>query len=168
MSGRKLLLTLLVHRQTRENYYRDHDLYVAKQKAWLEEIRQEPFDAMPEERQTYYLDTWFWAPWRFNNIVGFAEIELETQTDIVGHLYMPERMTRVTKKPLLLNYACAAAHFEKDDLQSLRTAIFKVIKQLKSMLKDRKWILEVNQELINHTDFLAMIKAMEEKNDKPA
>jgi hypothetical protein len=103
MSRRKVLLTLLIHRRTREKYYQEHNQHIAMQKAWLEEIRHEPFESMPKDRQTYYLDSWFWPPWRFNDIVGFAEIELETPTEIIGHLYMPERSTRVTKKPLLLN-----------------------------------------------------------------
>ena len=159
MSNRRVLLTLFIHRRTREKYYREHDLYVAKQKLWLEEIRQEPFDSMPQDRQTHYLDTWFWPPWRFNDIVGFAEIELETSTELIGHLYLPEgRVTRATKKPLFLHYACASAQFEEDDLQSLRMALFEITQQLKSIVKERKWILEIREELINHADFLAMIK----------
>jgi hypothetical protein len=161
MSNRRVLLTLLIHRRTREKYYREHDLYVAKQKLWLEEIRQEPFDSMPQDRQTHYLDTWFWPPWRFNDIVGFAEIELETSAELIGHLYLPEgRVTRATKKPLFLHYACASAQFEEDNLQSLRVAIFELTQQLKSIVKEREWIVEIKEELINHTDFLAMIKDM--------
>ena len=105
MSKRKILLTILIHRRTREKYYLEHELHVAKQKAWLEDIRQEPIDAIPKDRQTHSLDSWFWPPWRFNDIDGFAEVELETPTDIIGHLYLPEgRISRVTKKPLMLNY----------------------------------------------------------------
>jgi hypothetical protein len=159
MSNHRVLLTLFIHCRTREKYYHEHDLYVAKQKLWLEEIRQEPFGSMPQDRQTHYLDTWFWPPWRFNDIVGFAEIELETSTELIGHLYLPEgRVTRATKKPLFLHYACASAQFEEDDLQSLRMALFEITQQLKSIVKERRWILEIKDELINHTDFLAMIK----------
>ncbi len=167
MSKRRILLTLLIHRRTRDKYYREHESYVVKQKAWLEGIRQEPFDSMPLDRQTYYVDTWFWPPWRFNDIVGFAEIELETSTELIGHLYLPEgRITRTTKKPLFLNFACASTQFEKDNLQSLRMAILEIAQQLKSIVKERKWILEVRQELINHVDFLAMIKEIDEINEK--
>ena len=162
MSKRKVLLTLLIHRRTKEEYYQEHDLHIAKQKAWLKDIRREPFDSMPEDKRTHYLDSWFWPPWRFNDIVGFAELELETPTDIIGHLYLPKgRITKVTKKPLLLNYACASVHFENDDLQSLQDAIFEVIEQLNSLVRKRKWILEINQEVIEHTDFLAMTEEMD-------
>jgi|SRR5215213_5482707 len=167
MSKRRILLTLFIHRRTGDKYYREHDAYVVKQKTWLEGIRQEPFDSMPQDRQTYYLDTWFWPPWRFNDIVGFAEIELETSTELIGHLYLPEgRITRATKKPLFLNYACASAQFEKDNLQSVRMAILEIARQLKSIVKEHKWILEVRQEMINHIDFLAMIKEIDEINEK--
>jgi hypothetical protein len=72
---------------------------------------------------------------------------------------LPEgRVTRATKKPLFLHYACASAQFEEDDLQSLRMALFEITQQLKSIVKERRWILEIKDELINHTDFLAMIK----------
>ena len=167
MSNRRVLLTLHVHRRTRDKYYLEHDLYVVKQKAWLEEILQEPFESIPHDRQTYYLDIWFWPPWRFNDIVGFAEIELETSTELIGHLYLPKgRVSRATKKPLFLNYACASAQFEKDDLQSLQNAIREIAQQLKSIVKERKWILEIRQELINNIDFLAMIKEMGEINEE--
>ena len=150
MSKRRVLLTLLILRRTRDRYYREHDLYVVKQKAWLEGIRQEAFDSMPQARQTYYLATWFWPPWRFNDIVGFAEIELETSTELIGHLYLPEgRVARATKKPLFLNYACASAQFEEDDLESLRKAVFEVAHQLRSIVKERKWILEIEKELVS-------------------
>lgn len=161
MSKRKVLLTLLIHRRTREKYQEAHERHVASQKAWLEEIRQEAFETLPEDRQMHYLDSWFWPPWRFNDIVGFAEIELENSTTIIAHLYMPDRTTRVTKKPFLLNYACASAQFDESNLESLRNAIFDIIVQLKLLIKDRKWVLEINEELINHVDFLAMIKELE-------
>ena len=166
MSKRKVLLTLLIHRRTSERYYQEHGLYVAKPKALIQEIRQEPFDTMPEERQTYYLDTWFWPPWRFNDIVWFAEIELETSTEVIGHLYLPQgRVSRATKKALFLNYACTSSHFEKDDLQSLQHAILDTAKQLQSIVKARNWKLETNRAMINHTDFLAMIKELDETNE---
>jgi len=68
--------------------------------------------------------------------VGFAEIEVETSTSIIAHLYMPARTTKVTEKPFLLIYACASAHFDENDLQSLRNAIFDIIAQLKLLIKD--------------------------------
>jgi hypothetical protein len=167
MSNRRVLLTLLVHRRTREKYYREHDLHVAKQKLWLEEILKQPFDAMPHDRQTHYLDRWFWPPWRFSDIVGFAEIELETPTELIGHLYLPEgRATKATKKPLFLRYACASSRFEENDLDSLRTAILEVAQQLKSIVTERRWVLEIKQEIINHTDFLSIIKDMDRINEK--
>ena len=118
MSDRNRLMTLLIHRRTREKYYRDHDKFVDKQKKWLESIRHEPFEALPKDRQIYYLDRWFWPPWRFNDIVGFAEIEMETPWTVIGHLYLPEgRVTSATKKPLFLNYACTSADFEPGNIQ---------------------------------------------------
>ena len=89
MSKDNLLLTLLIHRYSREKYYQKHDLHVAKQKKRLEGLRQEPFDALPKDRQTQYLDQWFWPPWRFNNIAGFAEIELETDFTVIAAEVMP-------------------------------------------------------------------------------
>ena len=159
MNVRRVLLTLLIHQDTRYQYYHKHDLYVAEQKKRVEGFRQEPFDALSEEKQIHYLDTWFWPPWRFNNIVGFAEIELETDSTVVGHLYLPEgRATKVEKKPLLLNFACASASFEQDNLQSLREAIVAVTEQLKSILAERNWKLEFSEESVYHTDYLMMIR----------
>lgn len=158
MSKDNLLLTLLIHRYSREKYYQKHDLRVSKQKKWLEGIRQESFDDLPKDRQTQYLDQWFWPPWRFNNIVGFAEIELETEWTVIGHLYLPEgRYTCVEKKSLLLNYACASAQFEQNNLNSLRRAIVEVAEQMQSIVAERKWIIEFDEEMVEYTDFLKMI-----------
>lgn len=162
MTKRIILLTLLIHRYTQDKYYRKHDLFVEKQKKWLEAIRQSPFDALPIDRQTYYLDSWFWPPWRFNNIVGFAEVEFETELTVIGHLYLPEgRASRAVKKPLYLNYACASADFERDNLQSLQKAIIETVEQLQSIVEERKWKLEFDEEYVHHTDFLAMIRVRE-------
>ena len=158
MSQDNLLLTLLVHRYSREQYYHKHDLHVEKQKKWLEGIRKESFDNLPKDRQTYYLDGWFWPPWRFNDIAGFAEIEMETEWTVIGHLYLPEgRFTRVEKKPILLNYACASAQFEQDNLNSLRQSIIEVAKQLQMIVAERKWLLEFREEMVKFTDFLEMM-----------
>jgi hypothetical protein len=158
VSKENLLLTLLVHRYSREQYHQKHDLHVEKQKKWLEGIRQESFDALPKDRQSQYLDQWFWPPWRFNNIVGFAEIELETDSTVIGHLYLPEgRYTPVKKKSLLLNYACASAQFEPNNLNSLRQAIIEVEEQMQSIVAKRRWILEFDEEMVKYTDFLKMI-----------
>lgn len=164
MSQRNVLLTLMIHQYTKNQYYHKHDLYVAKQKKQLEEIRKEPFDALAKDRQIYYLDIWFWPPWRFNNIVGFAEVELETESTIIGHLYLPVgRATHSVKKPLFLNYACASAYFEQDNLFSLRESIIDVVNQLQSIIEERKWKLEFEEEFVRHTDFLAMIRVREHK-----
>ena len=154
MNRGNLLLTLLIHENTEEQYYQKHDLFVEKQKKIIEKIRHEPFDKLPIDRQEYYLDTWSWAPWRFNDIVGFAEIELETGWTIVGHLYLPEgRAARVRKKPLLLDYACVSCNFEENNLDSLREAIITIADDLQSYISDRKWQLEFHTEMVNHTDY---------------
>lgn len=159
MNRENLLLTLLIHENTEKQYYHKHDLFVEKQKKMVEEIRHEPFDKLPKDRQEYYFDTWFWAPWRFNDIVGFAEIELETGWTIVGHLYLPEgRATRVRKKPLLLDYACVSCNFEENNLDSLRGAVITLADDLQSYISDRKWHLEFHTETVNHTDFYQMLK----------
>ncbi len=164
MSNDNLLLTLLVHRYSRDQYYHKHKSYVAKQKKWLERLRGEAFDDLPKNRQTYYLDQWFWPNWRFNNIVGFAEIKLETDWMIVGHLYLPEgRYTRVEKKALLLNYACASAKFEQNNLNSLRQSIVDVAKQMRFIVAKRKWTLEFKEEIVECTDFLKLIDKQREK-----
>jgi hypothetical protein len=167
MSSRRLLLTLLIHQNTRDQYYHKHDLFVEKQKKWLEDIRQEPFDALPKDMQTYYQDSWFWPPWRFNDIVGFAEIELETDWTVIGHLYLPEgRASKISKKSLLLNYACASASSIQGNLQNLREAIISVTDQLQLILAECKWRLEFSQELVNYTDFLMMIRDREQRSVK--
>lgn len=154
-----LLLTLLVHGNTEKQYYQKHDLFVEKQKKIIEKIRNEPFDLLPKDRQEYYLDTWFWAPWRFNDIVGYAEIELETEWTIIGSLYLSEgRTTKVSKKPLLLDYACVSCDFEQNDLSSLRKAIFTLADDLQAYISDRKWQLEFYPEMVNHMDFFQMLK----------
>jgi hypothetical protein len=167
VSKDNLLLTLLVHRYSREQYYHKHDFHVAKQKKWLEGTRKESFDDLPKERQMYFLDQWFWPPWRFNNIVGFAEIELETDSTVIGHLYLPEgRYSRVEKKSLLLNYACASAQFEQNNLNGLRQSIIEVANQMQSIVAERKWRLEVDEEMVEYTDFLKMINERRKRNSK--
>ena len=159
MSRENLLLTLLIHENTENQYYRKHDLFVEKQKKSVEKIRHKPFDELSRDRQEYYLDTWFWESWRFNNIVGFAEIEMETGWTIVGHLYLPRgRATRVRKKPLLLNYACVSFSFEENNLDSLREAIITLADDLQSYISDRKCYLEFHPEIVKHTDFYQMLK----------
>ena len=159
MSRHNLLLTLLIHQYKEEQYYFKHDLYVSKQKKWLEEIRNEPFDSLPADRQTYYLDSWFWPPWKFNNIVGFAEIERETEWTVVGQLYLPKgRASRVMKKPLFLNFVSASAGFERGNLQSLQEAIINTAEQMKSIVEKHKWVLDFYPEMVKYTDFLAMIR----------
>jgi hypothetical protein len=165
VNDQRLLLTLLIHRSTREKYYHDHDTYVEKQKKWLESINKQPFGTLPLDTQTKITDTWFWPPWRFNDLVGFAEIELENDWTVVGHLYLPEgRVRKGTKKPLLLNFVCASANFKQDDLNGLQEAIIEVAEQLQSIVAKRKWKLEFGRDLVEHTDFLAMISARKMNN----
>jgi len=160
---RRRLLTLLIHRRTREQYKRDHDKFVAKQKRLLEALRGQPFDALPHERQVDYLDRWFWPPWRFNDLAGFAEIELETPWTVIGHMDLPEgRVAAATKKPLLLDYACTTANCEENDERSLRTAIIDVAKQLQQQLSKRKWRLEFDSAMLEYTDFLSTVAVNEE------
>lgn len=159
MSRANLLLTLLVHGNTEKQYYHKHDLFVEKQKKFIEKIRNEPFASFPKDRQEYYLDSWSWPPWRFNDIVGYAEIELETEWTIIGHLYLPEgRATKVTKKPLLLDYACVSCNFEEGNLDSIRKAIITLAEDLQENIADRKWHLEFYPEMVNYTDFFQLLK----------
>jgi hypothetical protein len=73
-------------------------------------------------------------------------------------LYLPEGLyTPVKKKSLLLNYACASAQFEQNNLNSLRQAIVDVAEQMQSIVAERKWILEFAEEMVEYTDFLKMI-----------
>ncbi len=163
MTHRCILLTLFIHRRSREHYYRDHDQFVAKQKSSLESLRGEPFDALPDERQTWYLDRWFWPPWRFNDLVGFAEIELETSRTVIGHLYLPKgRITTATKKPLLLQYASASTNFDEDDAASLHTAIVDVARQLQQRVSSRRWRLEFDPGRLKYIGFLSLIAARDE------
>lgn len=159
MNKANLLLTLLVHGNTEKQYYHKHSLFVEKQKKNIEKIRNEPFDLLPNDRQEYYLDSWSWAPWRFNDIVGYAEIELETEWTIIGSLYLPEgRATKVSKKPLFLDYACVSCNFKEGNLDSLRKAIITLTEDLQAYISDRKWHLEFYPEMVNHIDFFQMLK----------
>jgi len=159
MNRENFLLTLLIHENTENQYDHKYDLIVEKQKKIVEKIRHEPFDKPPKDRREYYFDTWFWAPWHFNGIVGFAEIELETGRTIVGHLFLPEgRATRVRKKHLLLDYSCVSCNFEENNLNSLRKAIITLANDLQSYISDRKWYLEFHPEMVKHTDFYQMLK----------
>jgi len=134
-------------------------IYLSKTKEIVEKIRREPFDKLPKDRREYYFGAWFWAPWRFNDIVGFAEMELETGRTIVGHLFLPEgRATRVRKKPLLLDYSCVSCNFEENNLNSLRKAIITLAKDLQLYISDQKWYLEFHPEMVKHTDFYQMLK----------
>ena len=157
MSKERLLLTLLIHRYSREKYYQRHDQYVEKQKKLVEEGWQQSFESIPKDRQSQFLDMWFFPPWRFNSIVGYAEIELETDWTVIGHLYLPEgRFSR--SKPLMLNYACASAGFEQGNLEDLRRAICDVVEDLRTEVAEHKWVLEFDPDWVNFTDFLGMIK----------
>ncbi len=163
MNNQTLLLTLLIHRRTKEKYYKDHDQYVEKQKDLLEKSWHEPFTALADERKAYFLDLWFWSPWRFNDIVGYAEIEMETPWSIIGHLYIQEGRIS-TRKPFMLNYACASAECEPGDLHSLREAIVEVVHDLQCILgKNRK--IEFDRSIVDHTDYISLLKARNYKLD---
>jgi len=159
MSHTNLLLTLFIHRYSREHYYKKFDEWVEKQKAFIESIWKEPFTNLPEERQSYYRNQWFWAPWRYNNLVGFAEIVLENDWTIISNLYL-KRGRYSYKKPFLLeyDYACASAEFEPGDIESLREAIFDIAKQIEVIIKPKKWKLEFDEAVVSQTNFFAILE----------
>jgi len=165
MYKENLLLTLLIHQHSQENYYKKHSEYVEKQKKIIEQIWKIPFTDINEERRIYYLSGWFWAPWRYNNIAGFGEIIKETDWTLIGNLYLPKGRYS-PKKGYYLNYACASCDFEDRNIDSLRKAIIEISKQFKQIIKPKRWILEVDETIINHTDFFALLEERQNLNEK--
>jgi hypothetical protein len=161
-----LLLTLFIHRFSRETYYQKFDDWVGKQKALVESAWNEPFSNLPEERQLYFRNQWFWAPWRYNNLVGFAEIVMETDWTIIASLYL-KRGRYSFNKPFLLDYdfACASENFEPGNLKSLQEAIKDISKQIEEIIKPKRWVLEFDDAIVNNTDFFKMIEEGKKKQN---
>jgi hypothetical protein len=152
------LLTLLVHQRTKEKYYKDHEHYIQKEMKKVEKNHGEPFQELARKHPNLFSkDNWFWAPWRFNNIVGFVEIRLENPWTIIADLYQQDgRYYR--KKPYLLNYATSSIEFIPNNLNSLQKSIEELIKELDKLFSIKHYVLEYDLVLINHIDFLEVLK----------
>ena len=165
MSYTNLLLTLFIHQYSRENYYKKYDEWVDKQKAFIESIWKDSFSTLPEERQLYYRNLWFWVPWRYNNLVGFAEIVLETEWTIIASLFL-KRGRYSIKKPFLLDYdyACASENFEPGNLKSLQEAIIDISKRIEEIIKPKRWVLEFDEAVVNNTNFIKILEERKKQN----
>ena len=73
---------------------------------------------------------------------------------------------RTTCKPLDVNSACASAEFEPGNLSNLRDAIFDIVDHLRAFIQERKWVLEFHPDMVNYTDFLALIHGSIESQNR--
>jgi len=56
------------------------------------------------------------------------------------------------------DYACASENFEPGNLKSLQKAIVEITKQINRITKPKRWVLEFDEAIINHTDFLGIME----------
>ena len=82
------LITLFVHRRSYKKYYKEHDNWVIKQKPGVEKSWNKPFDKLSREIQMQWEETWFWPPWKFNDIVGFLDIGMDIGNCLTADLYI--------------------------------------------------------------------------------
>lgn len=104
---RYLLLTLPIHRRSRDKYYRDHDRYVEHEKAWLESSHGSlgyRFEQLTPQMQAQWESSWWWPPWRFNDIIGYLDIGMDISDCMTAEIYLRQkcfpRASRERQRPL--------------------------------------------------------------------
>ncbi len=68
------LFFLLIHHYTYETYYKRQKEYEEKEKKKLGDLFGEPFNKFSESTKKMYDNSWWWPPWKFNDIVGYLDI----------------------------------------------------------------------------------------------
>ena len=152
-----LLLTLLIHRRTKEKYYKDFedfkrtDFEKLKKGLWLH-IDEIPDDFLKRIEQSY-----FWPPWRFNDIAGFVEIKLENPWTIVADIYK-YRGRYSKKKPFLYYPVYASKNFEPNNDSSLKIAIKKLVRLTQSRFETKRWKIEFDELYSDNIDYFSILK----------
>jgi hypothetical protein len=81
-------LSLPILRRSYEQYYAEHDRYVAEQKPEIEEQWGRLFETLERTVQFQWEDRWFWPPWLHNDIIGFLEIGSDRGRHVTGDIYL--------------------------------------------------------------------------------
>jgi len=82
------LLTLPIHRRSRDKYCSDHDRYVEQEKARLGSSYGYRFDQLTPEMQAQWESLWWWPPWRFNDIIGYLDIGMDIGGCLTAEIYL--------------------------------------------------------------------------------
>ena len=102
MRVHKCLLVLPVHRRSYDQYYADHEAYMARNKAKVEAELGKPFAKLNDNMRKSYETMWWWPPWEFNDLVGYVEVGLDQWQRMAGHTYLKRK------------------HFHRDDSVRMR------------------------------------------------
>lgn len=81
------LFHLPIHHYIQKKYKARHDHYVETQKKRLLEDYGTSFDDLSEERQLDWVHLWWWPEWKFNDIVGFLDIGMDSYNHMTSEIY---------------------------------------------------------------------------------
>jgi len=145
------LFFLPIHHYAYKKYYQRHDDYVKKQKKKLEKDWGEPFDQLSEENRRRLEMSWWWPPWKFNDIVGYLDIGTDIGNCLTADIYLKrkylpkEHHSRWTNKPNDFLYFCELPRFPvigRNNAAYLK-ALDDLIAKAKKMIKRRNWNFEL-------------------------
>lgn len=90
------LLTLPVHKRTREKYYQEHDEWMERQKPAVEKSWRCSFEELPPHIRIHWQDRWYWPPWFFNDVVGFVQFGCDEDGAATADVYLKRRYFRLS------------------------------------------------------------------------
>jgi hypothetical protein len=85
------LFFLPIHHYTRKKYYQRHDEHVKKEKRKEEKDWGEPFEKLSEENRSWLERSWWWPPWKFNDIVGYLDIGTDIGNCLTADIYLKRK-----------------------------------------------------------------------------
>ncbi len=152
-----LLLTLLIHRRSKEKYYKDFEDFKRADFQKLIKDLWIPIDEIPDDFLKRIEQSYFWPPWRFNDIAGYVEIRLENPWTIVADVY--KNTGRYSKKKsFLFHPVYASENIEPNNLESLKNAIKKLVSLTQSRFQTRRWKIEFDEVFSDNIDYFSILK----------
>lgn len=94
MPLREALITLPIHKRSREAYYADHAVALEAEKRRIEELRRRAFSELDREEQLAHERTWWWPPWEYNDVIGYVVIGLDHHGEMIGDVFLKRKHFR--------------------------------------------------------------------------
>jgi len=173
------LLSFPIHHYSYKEYYERHVLYVEKEKKWVEKGSPGPFDEFSEGAKFTWEETWWWPPWKFNDIVGYLEVGMDIGRSLTGDIYLKrkyfpkdrrERRFKSTKRNNEIIYYSeinrmpVRQNTNEAYVEALENVLVEARKKLKKRnRKFRLWLLPFDLKLINFVE--AHLQAMKRDVD---